>query len=1756
MGTSKKSKEDKERVNVGKEGSPDISELETRLERLKILDLKTPGVKADINKLKRALENDDDNSGRILAGLEKKMGSIHARWLDQRTRISLMMASIALSLLKEKKMDIKSFSEGLEEARQLKKRKNLVSAMEVLGGMSGDFDRTISRFPEVTFQETWSVTNKALDAYEKMNLSGKNLSQARKYFKKTLALIEKKDLDNVLVYSNLLYTTIQHEIVDDLSRDRFKAIKEEIDHLMETMEEYKKFGIEPEGVSKELRRLESSMDPSKYTEAKTTINRLNKNLSRAETEYFRRKGNVDLLETSDLLDEYGSLLDLSEQRKRFDELKKEQTTLPPKKFMEETDQILTDVKDILFQNFREQVSERVSSLNEGMVNIASEDDRKQVEDLRTEVENALENRDISEAMDYLSLAESIMGQSEGEKELKDVMVNYNSFLDHYETLLNEDIELEELKDEISEIERMFLSDEVTGDRILSKVGMAEERIKDHMIDVRMVDFQREKDSVFGLIGSLNIKDDGISRFSHKFDEIEGMLIDLDDDTYISRIEGVKREVDEEISNYFRKNYKVWTDDVQSSIESLKASGVDVVPLQSRLDEAGRHFRERNYLLSGEILRNLRIEISRLEEGFLSREAEETINSAEFLFEEASRSGVDVSTKEEDLRKAKELLSAGNVREAVRSARGIEEDVKSLWMERKRNTLEEDIKGLKDYIDESDRLGLDISEANEIMQEAETLFSEEKFDEVDEMVGKARDSVQSERNQYYSEGAMDSIKKLKDDISGLSDMGVSTLELETMLIEAERQFMNEEYERSYSLTLDIRENLNESRENHLKNRIPGEMDDLLKTMGKLEVMGLETDDVKHYFDIASKSLSEGGLNDTLENLEKAREISEEMLRSHISLTIPETIVEVKKQVETAMGEGLEIDDIQNMLEEAEELFHNEEYDQAMYTIERAQDHFNTKREVFLKSQFQDNLASVERIMESVTGLENEMELSRDNINMARDAFERGDYQASHRLMQKIMTFMERSMDNKEVSKRREIVQTYYDEVRTLLMVTEGENIPVDEEKRLFSMAGELMAKGDFDQAEHVLEGVKISLNDKRVQMKKHLIESSIQTSEILLKNLSEMGVDITYERRLIEQLKEALRRGDLDRCEDINYKLTDMLRRNQGPVQVQKVQKDLSELRARIVDATSKGIDVKGVQTLLSKGIELFELGDIEGSQEKIEQGKSSLSNIMNDHLTHEYSSHLDRLRRALSQLSDIGIPTDDEETIIKNTENLLREGEVEDAISWIQVAHIGAEAKLNTFQSATAEGYITQIRTYLDELVTKGIDIDDLLKIFEEGLELHSEGSDDKAVSRFSSILELGEELRTLHEMEDTRELLEKHKRLYHDLLSVGMKRSKKVNGYLKDIQAEMSGAAIEPEKLKDMVDRLGAILRKRSAKYRESLARKHISEARKNYDDILKEGLEDPSIPGKIKEAGKRFRNKEFEDADRIAMEIFDGIERLKMSRTGMILKGEISQVKQMLTRLKTLGSNVSHADNLLSRAEATLEDGRVDNAEKLIRSVRQSIKDIVKRNMRETALETIEFTDAMIHYLRDNFSGIAQTLTPSEEMLDDARELFMEKKFKAAKAKGEEARKAVERLDLQNIKQFLYVFRSMQGEEIQRDVSLRLDELERKNLDVSKARILFDKAKEHFDNDDFDKGRQMITLARIMISELDQQSLRNKAFDELNNAHVEILTRKKQGGNVTGAYKTYNSAKDAFSLREFKKSILLSKRAHYQARNPTSGK
>lgn len=1746
MGASKKKSGKKEQ----KKPQLSLEEIDQKINHLKLMEVPVKELKKAAANYKRSVKKGSNGSDEKLEEVAKLIQNGWDAWKDLRMGFEISLMDMALDELEEKDEPVKLMEKELKKIMGLKgKKENKLKRSEKF---HRDILQKMEKYPDRLYPETYAALNRSLDSFEEITASGADITVHKKYFKKLKNLFKKKDLKNILVYSNLLYTSSQSDLAEDLSKDRFKQIQDEVSSLMKTMDEFKKFGLENKSLEKELKKLQKDLAPSKFNEVQSTLNRLNKNISRTEKEFFRRKAEVSLIDSGDLIQEFGSIIDLNDQDKRLEAIRKEVRTTPPRKFMEESLEVENEIKDILFNNFEGEVQQRLTLIDKDLETseYLADPERKKIVDLKNSVNSALENRNITEAMEYLSLAESLFGQADSEVSFVSVRSRYMDLLGNIEEIFKEDPEKEELKIELDEIEKLFLLDDIKAENIALEVDKAEGLISSRMIEIREKEFEDERTSIMSMLDRIDMKEEKKSSILNELDSLGSSIPDLNERSYNKRLSNIRKDFDQEISSYFRDNYNQWVGSIQETLNNYEIDDELSTDIQQSMEEAGRLYRERDYLNSGNLLCGISDRIEEFEQSRELEEAESLINSAEFMFQEASRAGVNVEDQTRLLSQAKQMLGSGDVAGSKDLASLIETNIKTKWMENKKSHLREDLNGLKDYYTETTNLGLDIEDASSILDEAESYFEKEMYDQVNDMVYEARETIEQKRRDFFSAGTMDTISDLKMEIDQLKELGISTVEAETMLIEAERLFMDEEYERSYSMTLDIKEQLNFSQDSYMKEEVPKKLDGLVKKVGKLEMMGLDTEAARSYLEESEKSREGGDLLKTMDNLSKVDDISSEIYRSHISLTIPETIVDVQKQIDFAREEGLFLDDISGLLKEAEDMFNKEDYDHALETIEKVQTDFDTRKQDFYKNKYIENMDLVEQMMDSAKGLDQEKDLSRDNMNMARDAFDRGDFEISNKLMEKVLKYIERSMDDKEETKRREIVQTYYDEVKTLLSVAEAENIDTKEERNMFTMAGDLMVKNEFDQAEHVLEGIKLGINDKRMAMKKRLIESSIHTTEILLDNMKNAGIDTSYERSLIEQLKEALRRGDLDTCDVINQRLQQSLHKNQAPFMLQSIERELAEFRGRIVDANSRGIDTSRIKGSLSKAIDYFEMGNVENSRSEIERGKKRLDDEERKYLEEVYQKTLNDLHENLSRLQKLGIPTDDEEQLTAIAMASHDDGKIADGTAYLETAIIGSKAKLNSYQATTAEGYLHQIEGYLEELKTNDIDVEDLKKIYEEGLELHEKGMDEKAVEKFSSILELGEEVRVQKFAEDLRERMEQQDSLYKDLRSVGMRKNSKLEMTLENSRKMVQKESFDVDKIKPLVEKIENLMKKKSEPFMEKLVKKHISDA--SYELKELEEAEGPKeeLRGMIREAAQSLRSGDLDSADSKAIEVIDAVHRSRMKELSGILKEELSSVRQMLTRLKTLGSNVTNAEKLLSRAESALMDGKIENAEKLVKNVRVSIKDIVRRNMRETSLETIEFVDAMIHYLIDNFAGVSSKLGPAENKLDEARNLFMEKKFKAAKNTGEEARKLVEDLDIANIKQFFYVFQSSQATEMSRNVEIGIAELKKKGIDISKVKMLYDKAQEHFEKDDFDRGRQMITLSRIMLAEIDQQSMRDKAFDELNNAHVAILTHKRKGGKVKNAYNIYNNAKEAFSMREYKKAILLSKKAAYQAK------
>jgi hypothetical protein len=1729
---------------------PTPHEVKERVEFLKDLHIDLTAIKKKFPRYKKEHSTDPSKAKRTWDSISTDLERSLESWKREKLGLQLDMLADGIVVLDAKGIESVGFRSDIEKVRGDLSTGDLSDLESRIADMREVLGAHLHRFNDVLLLQAIYSFDRGVTSYIDSARNRSVNKDSKKYFKRVWESAKKRDVSDLLIYSNLLHNTAQSDVTEVLAKDKLKDLKDKFDRIKDRLQDYQEFGIDPEPIRKELSRLDSTMEAKGHIDLEGSLNNLDKSMARLESEYLRRKGEVGLVEAKMLLDSYGNLLDLGSFRERYAKLRDDEGKMSPHRFLDESSSLLQGLKENLFSNFNDQVNQRLSNLDNflSQATPGAESIVVPIMELRDRSRSYLLSGDITESMEYLALAESMMGHAEGELRLQELREGYSNLLVDFQHLLDENVDVAEVRDLIGDIEGMFLQDEIRPNLIMENIGKGEFLIKDKVTQVRRSSFQKERESLMQTLSEIETEDPRKREVMDLMDSLESSMEEMDEEGYAEHRMGIRTVMDNLLTDHFRSNFPGMEEALASSIRRLTEKGADISVLAESLETAKEDFQNGRYLESGKALKTIESDLTTMERDFKQRTAEDRINSAEFLFEEAKRSGVDVDDVTGSIQEAKRLLADGMFSEAADIADRVESSVKGRWMEMRKNRLFGEILTLKDLAGDTQSIGLEFDGIRDLINETESLFQDGNYEEANELVQKARDGLDSSRKQFFSESAMGAITSVKDEIKEASAIGVSTLEAETLLMEAERYFLNEDYEEAYKVTLDIRQKLTDARSHHLSEEIPRRMGDINKKVERLEAMGLDTTEARDLIDRSTLHMAEGKYDESLAEMGGSKDLVDELFRSHVSVTIPESIVEIRKEIDQAMGLGIGIDDISELLETAEEMFVKEDYEKALSRIGEVQQTLTRKRGDFLRDRFLTEIESVENLMDSTDGLDREVVLSKENMNMARDAFERGDYESSHALLERITHYIKDSISDKEAGKQKNAVLSQYDEVKLLIEVARSENVDINAETNIMKMALDLVENGDLSQAEQVIQGVKRGVQDKRIEMKRDLIESSVQTTEIILLNMKELGMDVSVELSLMADLKEALRRNDLDLCDSLNRKLEENLKKNRTPFTVQKVQKDITALRGRVLEAEGLGLDIRQAKSCVSESQAKYDEGNLDAAQSVLKQGNEVLDAAFTQHRRVEIEKLFTELDERIKVMDGSGIPYDDELMLKEKSRQLFADGDLEEASMWLNTAILGANAKITSFQRTSAEGWISQIKDYLISLKEMGLSISDLEKIFSDGIALHEGGQDDKAIGKFSSILDLGEDKRKNQQESYLAGIFQRLDRWYKDLVPLGLKPSGELAGLHERLTKAFEKGGFDPNRTEEELTRSRILLETESSKYMSDLSKKHIEDATKAFKDLKDRGITDDDILERTREAGRKWRNNDFIAADEAAMDALDRIERLSLAESEEGVKAEMASVRQMLTRLKSIGSNVENAENLYSRAELAIKDGKAKAAKKIIDSIRETIKEIVDRNLRESARESIDFTEAMINYLTDNFSGISVKLAPANEVLGKAKAVYQDKDYKGARSHANQSREMVEKVDHTNINQFLYVFRSSQATEFAADINNRMAELAKKGIDMSKAKAMMDQAQKYFDSDEFEKGRELIILDRILLGELESQSLKEQSTSLINEAHVSILNAGKQGIDISAAMKIYNNAKEAFALKEYKKALLLAKKVSFQ--------
>ena len=172
----------------------------------------------------------------------------------------------------------------------------------------------------------------------------------------------------------------------------------------------------------------------------------------------------------------------------------------------------------------------------------------------------------------------------------------------------------------------------------------------------------------------------------------------------------------------------------------------------------------------------------------------------------------------------------------------------------------------------------------------------------------------------------------------------------------------------------------------------------------------------------------------------------------------------------------------------------------------------------------------------------------------------------------------------------------------------------------------------------------------------------------------------------------------------------------------------------------------------------------------------------------------------------------------------------------------------------------------------------------------------------------------------------------------------------------------------------------------------------------------------------------------------------------------------------------------------------------------------------------------------------GIIPHIKPAEKQLQIAKKAFKEKKYNSAEKSALKSKELVEQLKHPKLDQFLFVFKSLQTEEMLNSVRNLIADLKKKNIDTQEIKTFLKKAEFAFESDEtYDKGKDYIIEAKLKAKEATKKYESKLASKSISIAQSQIISVRRVGVNVKDAEIYLEKSKIAFKAQEFKKSKMI---------------
>lgn len=340
------------------------------------------------------------------------------------------------------------------------------------------------------------------------------------------------------------------------------------------------------------------------------------------------------------------------------------------------------------------------------------------------------------------------------------------------------------------------------------------------------------------------------------------------------------------------------------INEVKAAGLDITESEHLLKQAMEAYQEGDDRKVMFFVKKAEALAKKIWKDYYMKLTEETLSSTRKLIDEVKDAGLEPKEAEDLFRHALELVEQKNFRLAEEYINNAVVAANRTWNESRAKVVSDAIASIHALIMEAKEIGVEVSEAENILLTAITHYKNEEYEIADELVKNAVILSRNSWNDYRANVASEGLSETYNLIMKAKNSGMDISDVEQILAHAERSFEDKAYDEVEEILkkveIDVKKRMQEAR----RAEVEYELLKMEKEIQGLREYNTDTSSADELFKQA-RTMFDDGDYDSVEDYLKVIESLVEDARAHYeteaaaeSISSTETML---REIETKVGD---------------------------------------------------------------------------------------------------------------------------------------------------------------------------------------------------------------------------------------------------------------------------------------------------------------------------------------------------------------------------------------------------------------------------------------------------------------------------------------------------------------------------------------------------------------------------------------------------------------------------------------------------------------------------------------------------------------------------------------------------------------------------------------------------------------------------------------------------------------------------------------